>query len=155
MSALLCQETPSLSRARLLVKLVCFLVWCGITLGLTNSASAGCDFGHPKLSSSRHHDMGGYARSFRVLGQWIYEAGEIKYVAWQAEGTCDGPNCSGNQPPRPESSGMSLPQTQRIQTSVACGRTQMQFTPPLLVDVLRLKDAQALHGYPPAYEYPP
>ncbi len=155
MSALLRHKTSSLLTARLLVKLVCVVLWCGLAIGLAESTSAGCDFGHLKLSSTRDHDIGGYARSFRVLGQWIYEAGEIKYVAWQAEGGCDGPNCSGNHPPQPESSGMSLPNTQRIQTSIACGRTQLQFTPPCVVAALLPKDAKALHGYPLAYEYPP
>lgn len=133
------------------------LVFGGIVLGSSRTVAAGCDFGHGKHSrmSSESDDQHGYARHFRVLGQWVYEGGDIKYVAWEPDSPCQGPDCSANKERQPVSSGLPLSQNQRTHTSAVAYSASTQVIPPSLIDVLPLKDAKALHGYPPAYEYPP
>lgn len=148
--------TPFPREAGLFCRLVMVLLCVGFGMN-SRAAMAGCDFGHPELlrSVAESDSTQSYARTFRVLGQWVYEGGQIKYVSWQAQGGCSGPNCSADEPPQPEGSGMSLPQTYRTQPSIAYCSLTLPPSAPRVIGMLSLKDAAALHGYPPAYEYPP
>jgi hypothetical protein len=128
-----------------------------LALGFGRVAEAGCDFGHGNQSSrmTSASQMRGYARHFRVLGQWVYEGGQVKYVAWQAEGECHGPYCSANRLPPAETGGMTLPQSSRGPVNIIYLGVPTYSLAPSSSDSIILHDAEALHGYPPAYEYPP
>lgn len=156
MSVALPFNPSSLAGARLVARIVWVLLWCSLVLGFSQVASAGCSYGHAEESgiSNDSAKPPGYARHALKLGQWVYEAGQIKYVARRSEVPCHGPNCSADQLPS-EDAGMSLPQLDRAHLGAAHLQRYSHRIIPGLIDAMPLEDAKAARGYPPAYEYPP
>jgi hypothetical protein len=155
MSVALTFNPSSFTGTRLAGRIVWVLLWCSLTLGFSRVASAGCNYGHAQESQfSSPRAERGYARKLPTLGQWVYEAGQIKYVAPQPDGKCHGPNCSADSE-RHEDAGMSLPQRNRTHLNVAHFHADPHRILPGLVDAMPLEDAKASLGHPPAYEYPP
>lgn len=76
------------------------LVMACMSLAGADKAWSGCQYGHQSTSlhwDALHWDAKSnprdHARSFRFLGQWVYERGEIKYEAWAHQQPCEGPFC--------------------------------------------------------------
>lgn len=136
---------------------------CVILLGIvlcyvsTNvQARAGCHYGDGRsfLTSSEPLSPNAHVRNFRFLGQWIYEAGEVKYVPWQGSPPCHGPECQAKRQAQPET-GSPVSDTQRLPlvawncsaTAIACSTICSLGLP---------SDSLApFAGYPHEYEYPP
>lgn len=137
--------------------LVLIMLWFSVISTLLQTARAGCDFGHGRHVSASLDSPSAtnYARNFRVLGQWVYVGGQIKYEARQPESDCQGPSCKANEEPTEQSSGLSLPQQYRTNSTAVHFVVQGHWLLPDLCEILDYVDAKALHGYPPAYEYPP
>ena len=120
-------------------------------------ADAGCHYRHGAQgrADSDQDDSRGHVRNFRFLGQWVYEAGQVKYVRWQAEGKCTGPNCHADNDPLPVNGATSAVDSNRSHTTLMYSDDSRPKLKSSLCFTLALQNVEAFRGYPHAIEYPP
>ena len=128
----------------------CIALW-SIALLSSSSLHAGCHYGHGSDNSGSFDEA--TERNFHFLGQWIYEGGEIKYVPWQGQAPCDGPNCRAKEQPVTT----SLPLNVSVRN---CSLLSVASRLPLdesdsVAAFIALDDLRSFSGYPHEHEYPP
>lgn len=87
--------------SRLILRACVFaLVGCAVLMTGASRLLAGCHYGDGRTFQQMKHSDNPreHARNFSFLGQWVYERGEIKYVPWQGNSPCHGPNCHADKP---------------------------------------------------------
>lgn len=126
-----------------------------VTSGWSSQVLAGCHYSDGRTFATQHSDNPrDHARNFKFLGQWVYEKGEIKYVAWRPEQPCHGPYCKTHKPVpvttvAPSTSVQRLPTFLLvvIQPTVYCFDSQS--------DRWLSHDCEPLSGYAQELEHPP
>ena len=148
---------------------ICITALVLICFGIINESDvyAGCHYGpagraqtHRFNSSSQSalfdsQSPQGHARDFQFLGQWIYEAGEIKYVPWQSSSPCKGPNCRVDKDPDQPSTNVPSQRVVRPLLLDFVVVKQSWHDPSLLVGFVIAIDVSGFKGYPHEHEYPP
>jgi hypothetical protein len=135
---------------------VCALAWVATLIVVQAQVYAGCHYGDGRSfqSALQSDNPREHARNFQFLGQWIYEAGEIKYVPWQGAPPCQGPNCHADDP-LPQSTSAPAPDSSRMPTVIF----GMSLHEPVAADdgqrYLVSSELSPLKGYPHEHEYPP
>ena len=162
-----CERLPSQASIRAIVR--CSTVLLLICAGVIGDGSlyAGCHYGRPGHSqayrfkhaahSADFNDQSsrGHARDFQFLGQWIYEAGEIKYVAWQSSAPCQGPNCHVNDDEDLPSTNAPAQRVVRPLLLSGVAATQRWDDSLTLVGHIDFLNTCGFAGYPHEHEYPP
>jgi hypothetical protein len=142
--------------------IACALAFVATVLAGQVDLQAGCHYGRTKSNrgtgfyeqqaQSAHPRQ--HAREFTFLGQWIYEGGEIKYVPWQSEPLCHGPNCEADDEQAPITGAPS-----NIQLRISLDTLPTAELPAARPDGIFLCLASSslfpLAGYPHEHEYPP
>ncbi len=80
------------------------------------------------------------------MGQWVYERGEMKYVPWQGEAPCHGPNCRTDNP-RPVSTSSPANLVQRVPVVVLPPEKPSSFASETRVEWLMHEDCEPLAGF--------
>lgn len=137
------------------------LVLCAVAFAVSAVATvdnlyAGCHYGDGRsfTGSIADDNPHGHARNFTFLGQWIYEAGEIKYVPWQGAPPCQGPNCHADDP-RPVTTGSPSQTVKRISPVTLTLPWQGAHRFDALDSCIASSNLFPISGYPHEYEYPP
>jgi hypothetical protein len=152
--ALAHRKERSLSRA-----LAMGLLFCLIALLNTESLRAGCHYSNSSraaraLGSSEQQSASGHVRHIHFLGQWIYEAGEIKYVPWQGSPPCQGNNCQANDD-SPVTSSLPPYRNARTVSSAVSDSVRLLDVGCRVTLVIEAQRLRAFAGYPHEFEYPP
>ncbi len=108
----------------------------------------------PQVSGSETTKPNEHVRKFHFLGQWVFERGDFKYVAWQPDGKCHGPLCQASELPVPESGAAPSPSGERMPTVPTLDSTLPGGTAAIAWGVSALEPA-GQSGFPRTHEYPP
>jgi hypothetical protein len=136
------------------VRLCCGALVMALCATMSHQLHAGCHYVAAGKQQTVSADPHGHARDFRFLGKWVYERGDIRYVAWESDGPCDGPNCQARKDMPPEFS-FAPPDNVRISHSSLGSVANLVLTKPDCWSPLEIADSMAVSGHPRGFEYPP
>lgn len=122
----------------------------------TLAARAGCHYGsagHRQFVRS-DREVGGHARDFQFLGQWIYEGGDIKYVPREDTTPCHGPNCQARKE-RPSNNASSQLDTHRTLRTLVLLTSEQVLVAGGVQTLYPCQELRQLAGYPSRLEHPP